>query len=60
MLAGDSDRLTDHDFVSETTWADRFRDSDRNAIKKHFLGTRQWHFVDIEITQSSVRSATPY
>ena len=48
LLAGDTDRLTAHDFVSETTWADRFRDSDRNSTQLRFLRTRQWHFVDIE------------
>ena len=48
LLAADTDRLTAHDFVGETTWADRFRDSDRNGTQLRFLHTRRWHFVDIE------------
>ncbi len=54
MLAADPDPLAAHDFVSGTTWADRFRDSDRNTTRVHYLKTRQWHFVDIELTGGSV------
>jgi hypothetical protein len=43
--------------VSETTWADRFRDSDRNTTKVHYLETRQWHFVDIELSDGNVDAA---
>ncbi len=48
LLAADTDTLTAHDIVSETVWADRFRDSDRHGSQVHFRHTRQWHFVDIE------------
>ncbi len=48
LLAGDRDRLTAHDFVSQSRWADRFRDSDRDGARVRYLHTRQWHFVDIE------------
>ena len=54
LLASDTDALTAHDFASETTWADKFRDSDRNTTQVHFLQTRQWHFVDIELTQPNI------
>jgi hypothetical protein len=57
MLAADTSTLTAHDFVSETTWADRFRDSDRNTTKVHYLETRQWHFVDIELANGNVDTA---
>ena len=57
MLAADPDPLTAHDFVSETTWADRFRDSDRNSTKVHFNQTHQWHFVDIELTGADIDTA---
>lgn len=57
MLAADTDPLTPHDFVSSTTWADRFRDSDRSGSQVHFLQTRQWHFTDIEITDGNEDSA---
>jgi len=57
MLAADTDALTAHDFASETTWADKFRDSDRNTTQVHFLQTRQWHFVDIELQQPDIDAA---
>ena len=48
LLAADTDPLAAHDVVSQTVWADRWRDSDRDGAKLHYLQTRQWHFVDIE------------
>ena len=57
MLAADPDPLTAHDFVSATTWADRFRDSDRNGSQIHYLQTRQWHFTDIELADGNEDSA---
>ncbi|MGH7783820.1 MAG: S1/P1 nuclease, partial [Candidatus Binatia bacterium] len=33
LLAADGDDLTAADFVSRTTWADKFRDSDRSTTK---------------------------
>jgi hypothetical protein len=57
MLAADIDPLTAHDLLSETTWADRFRDSDRNSTKVHYDQTRLWHFVDIELTAPSIDAA---
>jgi hypothetical protein len=47
MLAGDVDDLTKHDIASAATWADKYRDS--NHRKDHYIHTRNWHFVDIEI-----------
>jgi hypothetical protein len=49
MLAADTDNLTAHDIASEATWADKYRDSDRDGAKVRYLATRQWHFVDIEL-----------
>lgn len=57
ILAADPSTLTAHDFVAEATWADRYRDSDRNGTKVHYLQTRQWHFVDIEITLADLDAA---
>ena len=57
MLASDNDKLTAPDFVSRATWADRYRDGDRNTTKKHYLATRQWHFVDIEIEGGTLDEA---
>lgn len=49
MLAADSTGLTATDIANETTWADRYRDSDRDRDRQHYLGTREWHYVNIEI-----------
>ena len=57
MLAADKDKLTAADFVSRATWADRYRDSDRNTTKIHYNATHNWHFVDIEIDGGSLDAA---
>ena len=49
LLAADPGQLTLHDIDSEATWADRFRDSDRNGAKVRFERTRHWHFADVEV-----------
>jgi hypothetical protein len=59
LLAQDKDTLTKPDFVSRTTWADKYRDSDRNTTKQRYLATRQWHFVDIEIDGGTLKAACP-
>ena len=41
MLAADPDNLTARDIASEATWADRYRDSDRNGNRQHYEQTRQ-------------------
>jgi hypothetical protein len=57
LLAADTDTLTAHDIASEATWADRYRDSDRDTTKVRYEGTREWHFVDIELVQPNLTSA---
>lgn len=57
LLAADTDTLTAPDFVARTTWADRWRDSDRNTTKLRYTATQQWHFVDIEITNPDLSDA---
>jgi S1/P1 Nuclease len=47
MLAADTDDLTAHDIAAAATWADKYRDSNKNGAR---AGTRQWHFVDIELS----------
>ncbi len=49
ILAADKDKLTAPDFSSRATWADKWRDSDRNTTRVRYLATHNWHFVDIEI-----------
>lgn len=49
LLADDTSKLVPGlDIATEATWADRYRDSDRNTTKVHYTQTEQWHFVDIE------------
>jgi S1/P1 Nuclease len=49
LLAGDGTGLVARDIASESTWADKYRDSDRDSSRARYLGTRNWHFVDLEI-----------
>jgi hypothetical protein len=57
LLAADKDELTAADFVSRTTWADKYRDSDRATTRIRYDATRNWHFVDIEIADGNIASA---
>jgi hypothetical protein len=59
MLASDDDPLTGRDFVSRSTWADRYRDSDRNTSRARYEATHQWHFVNIQIEGGRLESACP-
>src|SRR5215831_14132141 len=54
LLAADTDSLTPHDIASAATWADKLRDANANGSR---LKTRQWHFVDIEISAPDVDQA---
>ena len=57
LLATDTDTLTDHDISSEATWADKYRDSDRDTTKIRYEATWRWHFVDVELGQPDLASA---
>lgn len=57
LLAADPDPLTAHDLASATTWADRFRDSDRNSSRVHYSQTHDWHFIDIELDAPDIDAA---
>lgn len=57
LLAKDTDKLTAPDFTSRATWADKYRDSDRNTTHVHYNATRKWHFVDIEIDDGTLKKA---
>jgi hypothetical protein len=50
LLHEDDTGLVERDMAHESTWADKYRDSDRDGGKRRYLGTRDWHFVDLEIT----------
>ena len=50
LLAQDASGLTvDTSMASEATWADRYRDSDRDGARLRYEETWRWHFVDLEL-----------
>jgi hypothetical protein len=49
LLAADDTGLVLKDIAHEATWADKYRDADRDTTKLHYLATRDWHFVDLEL-----------
>ena len=57
LLRQDDTGLVERDMAHESTWADKYRDSDRDGDKRRYLGTRDWHFVDLEITGLDVNRA---
>jgi hypothetical protein len=57
LLGEDDTGLVERDIAHESTWADKYRDSDRDGDMRRYLGTRDWHFVDLEITGSDVSRA---
>lgn len=57
LLRADDSGLVERDMAHESTWADKYRDSDRDGDKRRYLATRDWHFVDLEIDGLDVRSA---
>ena len=58
ILAGDTSGLTpDTGIATEATWADKYRDSDRNTTKVRYNQTHNWHFVDIELDAPDLAAA---
>jgi hypothetical protein len=57
LLAGDTTHLTATDFANESTWADRYRDSDRDTTRTHYRHTRNWHYVNLELTRPDLTRA---
>ncbi len=58
ILAGDRSRLTPGTGIeAEATWADKYRDSDRNTTGVRYYQTRNWHFVDLEIGDLNLSTA---
>lgn len=55
MLASDRDGTTAPDFVSRTTWADKYRDTARDSNSS--TGTEKWHFTNIELADGNVDAA---
>jgi hypothetical protein len=48
MLAADTDSLTPPEFGPRATWADKYRDA--GGRKLHYKETKNWHFVDLQIS----------
>jgi hypothetical protein len=57
LLAADKSTLTARDFASRATWADKYRDSDRNTTRVRYDATEQWHFTDIELHNPDLDAA---
>ena len=49
LLKTDTTGLTAQDMAAQATWADKYRDSDRNSTKLRYEQTREWHFTDIPL-----------
>lgn len=54
LLAADPDSLTAHDIAAAATWADKFRDKNIDGARQ---ATRQWHFVDMELSAPDLTQA---
>ena len=57
LLSADPDTRTKANIADAATWADSFRDSDRNTSKRRYNLTREWHFVDLELDNPDLASA---
>jgi len=58
LLAQDASGLTRGTGIAEeATWADKFRDSDRETTQQHYRHTREWHFIDIELDRPDLDDA---
>ena len=58
ILGADRSRLTPGtDIEVEATWADKYRDSDRDRTGARYYQTRNWHFIDLEIGDPSLSTA---
>jgi hypothetical protein len=57
LATDDSGLVSDHSMASEATWADRYRDADRDGRRLQYEQTRQWHYVDIELQAPSLDRA---
>jgi S1/P1 Nuclease len=57
LLAGDTTGLTEPTLAAQATWADKWRDSDRNTTRERYEQTREWHYVNIQLTDPNVDAA---
>ena len=58
LLAQDASGLTRGTGIAEeATWADKFRDSDRDTTRRNYLKTREWHYINIELDRPDLEEA---
>lgn len=57
LLRGDDSGLTATDFVSESVWADIYRDSDRNTTRTRYEQTRRWHYINLKLAHPDFAKA---
>ncbi|HEY1726212.1 MAG TPA: S1/P1 nuclease [Steroidobacteraceae bacterium] len=58
LLATDrSGLVADTSMAGESVWADRYRDSDRDAGAERYQRTRRWHYVDLELGAPDLSAA---
>lgn len=59
ILAQDKSGLAASDtgdvLADESTWADKYRDADNRRL--HYIATRNWHFVDLEVSGADMNAA---
>lgn len=56
-LADTSGPLPTPDIESASTWADRYRDSDRNGARLRYRQTSRWHFVNLDLHRPNLERA---
>jgi mono/diheme cytochrome c family protein len=57
MLSADSDSLTAHDIATESTWADKYADSDRATTHERYDRTNGWHFAELQAGRPNIPEA---
>ena len=57
LIDSDDSGLVTRDIAHEATWADKYRDSDRDTDGIRYNHTRDWHFVDLEIHSVDLNGA---
>jgi hypothetical protein len=57
LLSQDDTGLVAPDIAHEATWADKYRDSDRDSTQTRYHETRSWHFVDLELEEPDLERA---
>jgi len=57
LLATDDSGLTGNDIAAQSTWADEYRDSDRNGARIRYHQTFRWHFINLDLDRPNFEAA---